>query len=229
MLQLKHNRLSIILVCFILGFMLAVQFHSTQISLKASPQYQRTEELSQRLLQTEKERDALKKQLLNGSANAKQNDLNASAAIEAGISAVEGPGVIVTVADSNKKAVAGENDNLYIVHDEDMLRIINELRAAGAEAISINGQRIVATTEIRCAGPTISVNNVRSAPPFEVRAIGDSETLENALKMRGGVIETLGVWGIKIDVDKKTNMTIPAYNRTDDFKYIQTAKDGDDK
>ena len=228
MLQLKHNRLSIILVCFILGFMLALQFHSTQISLKASPQYQRTEELSQRLLQTEKERDALKKQLMDGT-DAKSNSLSASAAIEAGTSAVEGPGVIVTVADSSKKAVAGENGNLYIVHDEDMLRIINELRAAGAEAISINGQRIVATTEIRCAGPTISVNNVRSAPPFEVRAIGDSETLENALKMRGGVIETLGVWGIKIDVDKKTSMIIPAYNRTDDFKYVQTAKDGDDK
>lgn len=228
MLQLKHNRLSIILVCFILGFMLALQFHSTQISLKASPQYQRTEELSQRLLQAEKERDALKKQIMDGT-DAKSNSLNASAAIEAGTSAVEGPGVIVTVADSSKKAVSGENGNLYIVHDEDMLRIINELRAAGAEAISINGQRIVATTEIRCAGPTISVNNVRSAPPFEVRAIGDSETLENALKMRGGVIETLGVWGIKIDVDKKTSMIIPAYNRTDDFKYVQTAKDGDDK
>lgn len=228
MLQLKHNRLSIILVCFILGFMLALQFHSTQISLKASPQYQRTEELSQRLLQAEKERDALKKQIMDGT-DAKSNSLNASVAIEAGTSAVEGPGVIVTVADSSKKAVSGENGNLYIVHDEDMLRIINELRAAGAEAISINGQRIVATTEIRCAGPTISVNNVRSAPPFEVRAIGDSETLENALKMRGGVIETLGVWGIKIDVDKKTSMIIPAYNRTDDFKYVQTAKDGDDK
>ena len=50
-----------------------------------------------------------------------------------------------------------ENPNLYIIHDDDLLRVINELRAAGAEGIAINGERIVAMSEIRCAGPTLSV------------------------------------------------------------------------
>ena len=228
MLSLKHTRLSIVLSCFILGFMIAVQFHSTQNSLKYLTQYQRTEELSQRLLQTERERDALKEQIKNGTA-VQTTNLTDSAIVEAGISAVEGPGIIVTVADSSKKTMGDDNVNLYVVHDEDMLRIINELRAAGAEAISINGQRVVATTEIRCAGPTVSVNNERSAPPFEIKAIGDPKALENSLKMRGGVIETLGVWGIKIDVSTKEQLTIPAYNHANDFKYAKSVEKGEEK
>lgn len=227
MLSTKHSRVSIILVCFILGFMLAVQFHSTQNTLKSSTQYQRAEELSQRLLQIRHERDALKKQY---AAQLKSPDkLSSAAVIEAGASAVEGPGLVLTIVDSDKKALADENVNLYVVHDEDMLRIINELRAAGAEAIAINGQRVVATTEIRCAGPTISVNNERSAPPFQIKAIGNTETMENALKMRGGVIETLGVWGIKINMKAEKNINIPAYNRVNNFKYAVPVEKGDNK
>ncbi|WP_196594412.1 DUF881 domain-containing protein [Pectinatus sottacetonis] len=228
MLSFKHCKISIILACFILGFMLAVQFHSTQNSLKYSTQYQRMSDLSQRLLETERERDALKEQIKDHAITAAPA-LSKAEIIESGASAVKGPGVVVTVVDSDKKALADENVNLYVVHDEDMLRIVNELRAAGAEAISINGQRMVATTEIRCAGPTISVNNERSAPPFEIKAIGDAETMENALKMRGGVIETLGVWGIKINVEKKGYITIPAYNRISSFKYAVAVKKGEDK
>ena len=67
---------------------------------------------------------------------------------------------------------------MYIIHDDDLLRVINELRAAGAEAIAINGERIVAMSEIRCAGPTLSVNNNRSAPPYEIKAIGNPNNLE---------------------------------------------------
>ena len=227
MLATKHSRVSIILVCFVLGFMLAVQFHSTQNTLKYSTQYQRVEELSQQLLQIRHERDVLKQQY---KAQLKSPDkLSSAALIEAGISAVEGPGVVLTIVDSDKKALANDNVNLYVVHDEDMLRIINELRAAGAEAIAINGQRVVATTEIRCAGPTISVNNERSAPPFQIKAIGNTETMENALKMRGGVIETLGVWGIKINVSTEKNINIPAYNRVNNFKYAVPVEKGSNK
>ncbi|MDQ0203484.1 DUF881 domain-containing protein [Pectinatus haikarae] len=228
MLSRKYNRISIILACFLLGFMLAIQFHSTQNSLKYSTQYQRTEELSQRLLATEKERDSLKKQNQKYTQD-KNGGLTDAQIIEAGASEVSGPGLVVTVEDSSKKTATDENANLYIIHDEDMLRIINELRAAGAEAISINGQRVVATTEIRCAGPTVSVNNERSAPPFVIKAIGDADTLENAMKMRGGVIDTLSVWGIKIDIAKKTQMLLPAYSKGVDFKYTELVEKGGEK
>lgn len=124
---------------------------------------------------------------------------------------VEGEGIIIRLDDSSKVAKDGENPNLYVVHDDDILRVINELKAAGAEAISINGQRLTAVSEIRCAGPTISVNNVRSSAPYEICAIGEKKSLENSIKMRGGVEETLKVWGIQLEVEVKDKIFIPAY------------------
>lgn len=124
---------------------------------------------------------------------------------------LEGEGIIVRIDDSLQKTKSGENENLYVVHDDDILRVINELKAAGAEAVSINGQRLTATSEIRCAGPTLSVNNVRSSAPYEISAIGEKKSLENAIKMRGGVEESLKVWGIRLDIEISDKIFIPAY------------------
>jgi len=124
---------------------------------------------------------------------------------------LEGTGIIVKMDDSNKAANDKENQNLYLIHDDDLLRVINELRAAGAEAISVNGQRLIDTSEIRCAGPTLSVNNVRSSAPFEIHAIGEKKTLEKAIKMRGGVEDTLKVWGIQLEVEISDFVYIPPY------------------
>ena len=137
---------------------------------------------------------------------------------------LEGEGVIVRMDDSAKPVKAGENPNLYIIHDDDLLRVINELRAAGAEAVSINGQRLTGTSEIRCAGPTLSVNNVRSAPPYKIHAIGDPESLEKSIKMRGGVEDTLKVWGIQIDVKKEEHVEVPAYKGAASFKYAKAVE-----
>ena len=138
--------------------------------------------------------------------------------LQAGLLPLEGQGVIVTMDDSTSKVRADENPNLYVIHDDDILRVINELRAAGAEAISINGQRLIATSEIRCAGPTLSVNNVRSAPPYEISAIGDKNSLEKSIRMRGGVEETLKVWGIRLKVESSDEIYIPAY--TGEFRQV---------
>ena len=124
---------------------------------------------------------------------------------------LEGTGIIIKMDDSSKEAKKGEDKNLYLIHDDDILRVINELRAAGAESISINGQRLVDISEIRCAGPTLSVNNVRSSAPFEIHAIGEKNALENAIKMRGRVADTLKVWGIQIDFETSDSVYIPPY------------------
>ena len=70
--------------------------------------------------------------------------------------------------------------------------------AAGAEAVSVNGQRIVATTEVTCAGNVIMINGVRQAPTFKILAIGDPATLEGGLKMRGGLIDNLTFWKLEV-------------------------------
>lgn len=227
MITLKHGHISVVFVCMVLGFMLATQFRIAMDQRSSLP-YQRQEELAARLLATEKERDALQEKLADLEATAAQAAENAverqaidDLRLRAGQIPLTGPGIIVTIDDSKTASKAGDNQNLYIIHDDDLLRVVNELRAAGAEALSINGQRLMAMSEIRCAGPTLSVNNVRSAPPYEIRAIGNVETLEKALLMRGGVADTLQVWGIQIDIKTAAQVTVPAYKGMGPMQYAR--------
>ena len=211
--QFRRGGWLIALVCVLIGFMVAVQFRTAQ-DAKGSLSQQRIEEISDRLLQTEHERDELSEELHKMQTAAASTDNQQDKDLlryRAALVPLEGEGVIVRMDDSTKPAKAGENPNLYVIHDDDLLRVVNELRAAGAEAIAINGQRLTGTSEIRCAGPTLSVNNVRSSAPCEIRAIGDKKSLENALRMRGGVAETLGVWGIQLDIKASNDVYIPPY------------------
>lgn len=230
MLPIKQGQVSIALVCVVLGIMLAVQFRSTQ-DIRSSLPYQRVEDLSQRLAQTEKERDSLRQEVteLRHSTNTEEAASKEANLVKmgAGVVPVEGPGITITIDDSKRPSKPGENPNLYLIHDDDLLKVINELWAAGTEAISINEQRLIASSEIRCAGPTLSVNNTRYSPPYEIKAIGDPQTLENALKMRGGVVETLQFWGIQITVKRHEALKIPAYKGAFRFEYAKPVKEGE--
>ncbi|HIE53085.1 MAG TPA: DUF881 domain-containing protein, partial [Armatimonadetes bacterium] len=73
----------------------------------------------------------------------------------AGLTPVEGPGVIVRLADSQRPVILEQDQNPLVVHDLDIVQVLNELKAAGAEAITVNGQRIVAMSAVRCSGPVM--------------------------------------------------------------------------
>lgn len=225
---LRQGQAAIAMVCVVLGVMLVVQFRTTQ-DIRSTVPFQRIEDLSQRLAQTEKERDVLLNQVnelrqtTTAEAVSKEIEL---VKMGAGVLPLQGPGITVTIDDSKRPSKPGENPNLYLIHDDDILKVINELWAAGAEAMSINEQRLIATSEIRCAGPTLSVNNTRYSPPYEIRVIGDPQTLENALKMRGGVIETLQFWGIQVTIKRHDTLKIPAYKGTFRFEYAKPLKEG---
>jgi uncharacterized protein YlxW (UPF0749 family) len=141
-----------------------------------------------------------------------------------GLSAVRGPGILVTMADSARPRNRQEDPNVFLIHDDDLLKVVNELRAAGAEAISINGQRLTALSEIRCVGPTISINAVRVAPPIVISAIGDAPTMESALKMRGGVVDQLSLWGIEVTITRQADILVPAYDRVLSWTHARPAE-----
>ncbi len=184
------------------------------------------------LKQAESERDALRSQVqkltvqINDLLSAKspaasvQEELK-QVRMAAGFTPLQGPGIVITLNDSTRAVQAGQDPNLFLIHDEDLLKLVNELKAAGAEAIAINDQRVVNSTEIRCAGPTISVNNTRIAPPYVVQAIGSPEILESSLNMRGGIMDTFQFWGIQIQIQKADSMTLPAYVESHPFEYAR--------
>jgi len=237
--RVKTGHIAIALVCVVLGIMLSMQFKI--IKSGGAVTIQRIEDLTAQIKALEKERNDLREEVKSLETKINQFELSASqtnTAIEimkkdlenakllAGLTDVEGPGIIVTLNDSKRSIKPGEDPNLFLIHDDDLLKVLNELRAAGAEAISLNEQRIVSTTEIRCVGPTINVNSIRFAPPYVFKAIGNPDNLEAALKLRGGVIDTLEYWGIEVSIKKADRIVIPKYTGSLKFEYAKPVIEG---
>lgn len=145
-----------------------------------------------------------------------------------GLTDVSGEGVTVSLKDNNSVSIDNlgitEDISYYLVHDLDIRAIVNELENAGAEAISINDQRVVFTTSITCEGNVISVNGEKISSPFTIKAIGNSLSLYSALVRPGGYVEMLNSTGIPTTVKKSDNIEINKYNGVINFKYGEISK-----
>lgn len=233
--KIKEYQWGVALVALALGLMLSVQYRYSK-EINETPPIARVQALSNEIKQKREDRNLLQhrvqelREKLDKKARGQSQNLSKEMdthRIIAGIQEVSGPGVEVTLSDSNVDLLPGQDPNLYVLHDEDVLRVLNELKAAGAEAIALNGVRLIATSEIRCIGPTILTNkNKRLPAPFSITAIGNGQTMENSLYMKGGVVEQLKIWGIQVQVRKKTNLEIPGYSGAITLEYAQPVNEG---
>lgn len=230
-------QLAIGVVCMVLGIMVAVQFRTVKQSIGPVTEY-RAREIASQLKKVREERDnllALKNEYekkisdyenaeaqVNSASRIMKDELE-RARIIAGLVDVEGPGLTILLDDLK----FFEHYNYNIIDYTDLLEFVNELNAAGAEAISINEQRVISTTEIRQAGLHININTVRFAPPFTIKVIGEPKTLEAALRMRGGIVERLESKGIAISITQQQSVTIIKYNGIIEKKYSKVVKEGD--
>lgn len=140
---------------------------------------------------------------------------------------VEGPGIIVKLNDSERDLQDWEDPNDLIIHEQDVLSIINDLKIAGAEVLSINGQRILNTSEIKCAGPTITVNGYTYGQPFIIKAIGDPATLDAAIKSPDSYSAFLrDVFGLVVESQVNPRIRISRFQREINLKYV-TPREGD--
>jgi uncharacterized protein YlxW (UPF0749 family) len=136
--------------------------------------------------------------------------------------AVQGPGVRVTLTDSTR-SWAGRADDL-LVHDFDLRDVIGILWLGGAEAISVNGERIVNSTSVYCVGSTILVNDTRLAPPYIIVAIGDPDRLEATLRNPGylrDLKERAERLGIGLSLTQSASVTTPAYKGSVVQRFVQ--------
>jgi uncharacterized protein YlxW (UPF0749 family) len=200
-------------ICFLCGALIAMQVRTikrvsesradnlqAQALVQKQANRNRIEALKakQQTAAAQRRLDALRVQLAStGNISRKQlqalNTQIKQLQLAAGLTVVSGPGIRIVMTDNPSAAGAGGNSPFLpgVVHDFDLLQVVNELRAAGAEAISINGARITAYTPIRCVGPTIRINWEAAAPPFVIEAIGDPSTLSSAVNMPGGILQNL--------------------------------------
>lgn len=126
---------------------------------------------------------------------------------------VIGKGIVITVTDGDGSSLNGNFASDYIVHDGDLYEIVNSLKNAGAEAISINDQRIVSKSSITCAGNVVLINGEKVGVPYEIKAIGLPSMLYGAVTMPNGYIDWMIDDGVKVDIKpiEKETIVIPKY------------------
>ena len=234
----RKVQIFIAIICFVLSFAITLQYKSvTKNTSLGISEAKRLQELETQLINANSDIINLKKENMklqsdidiyrleasskDSGAGALKSELE-KAHIIMGLTDVEGEGVEITLADSN--AAASQGDSTDIVHDRDLRDVVNELYGAGAEAISINSERIVANTAIRCVGNTIMINDKRCSSPFTVKAIGDKAALESALNLRGGVLDVLRLYNIEVNVTKSDKLKISKFTGHIDLTYAQNQK-----
>jgi len=230
-------------VCFMLGLILAAAWHTaTQISRdgrgvnragfvfsegvqvavdKASKDASEITTLTARVRELEDKRSK------GSSATSILNSELQQNRDFAGLTDVTGPGVQVTLIDSKRTDIQ-PSDSFFqnnLIHDGDVGLVINELKAAGAEAISVNGQRIIATSSVRCVGPVVLVNNVPAAPPYVISAIGDPDAMYGGLNTPNGVLDKLRLWDPAMaKCEKSKLLKLPAFVGGTQLRFARPVK-----
>jgi uncharacterized protein YlxW (UPF0749 family) len=237
-LHVRRGTVGLTLLAVILGVYLAAQWQSRPRPTNANPEYRR-EIAAQTIQRLEAEQIDLKKRIadLRATLASRQQDTAAGQAdlahlsadldeqkLVAGTVAVRGPGIRIVLDDSAAKTIPPKEDPaMYIVHEYQLRDVVNALWAAGADAISINGERMVAPTSIYCVGSTILVNDTRTSPPYEFMVVGDSAQLEaavtdpanlKALKSR------VKVYGLQFGVQRARELIVPAYTGGLDVRHV---------
>ena len=139
-----------------------------------------------------------------------------------GLTDVTGPGVIVTVSDSQLDTSKILDINRAIVHDGDLIEIVNILKNSGAEAISINDQRIINTTAITCDGTVVTINGDKIGAPFVIKAIGSPEWLKGSLsEIPNSYVGQMIEDGVNVEVKKSNNITIEKYDGVIENSYME--------
>ena len=235
----KARVIGIFIFCFILGVCLTVQTKNTdsehafvsakvlsdnEVSMAAEKEeIARIQELINETQQTlslyENERVSHSEIIEQVETN--YNDMK----LLAGFTQVQGPGITIFLDDGVRDLYEWENANDIIVHDLDIMIIINELIKSGAEAISINGERYIPTTEVSCSGHTVKINGRTHARPFYINAVGDPSMLHSAMTIPGGYGSLLLQYGLIFNVEKSDSVIVPAYKGSLTIDYMMTKEE----
>lgn len=232
----KYIAITLGLMCFILCFGIMLQLNTIKEAVSAVGQNMKESSLKDEVLkwkekydrtystlqdkqkEIEKERQvSLSSDETSVEKQEKLKELNAYL----GLTDVVGEGIIITVQDNNSSIIGSSKD---LVHDADLRAIVNEAKNTNAEAISINGQRIVPSTAINCVGALVQVNNESVGSPFVIKIIGNKNTLCNNMLRQGSYLKKMEEDGIDVTVIKSDEITIERYKGVLTDKYIKSVE-----
>ena len=186
---------------------------SNDIAELVAEQEQRNEELAAQANELRQQNEELA--AAQGAAPAAPDPEQAELGQIAGLGAVVGPAVRVTLTDAPTDfAPPGVSGDLLVVHEQDIQQVVNALWAAGAEAMTIQGQRVISTTAVKCVGNTVVLHGTPYAPPYVITAIGEQGTLEAGLAADDGVQiyrQYAQVYQLGYAQQRVDEVTMPAY------------------
>ncbi len=151
----------------------------------------------------------------NDGVSALLNEELTEAYMYAGLSDITGQGIVITLADNEERTI----DAI------DLVLLVNELRAAGAEAISINSERVIYKTEIvDISTKYILVNGVRIEGPYTIKAVGDKKYLESSISIKNGYIDEMKADNKSISCEVSDAILIPKYNHSVEFDHAKNVE-----
>ncbi len=150
---------------------------------------------------------------------------------------MHGPAITVVLSDAPKDEInsaveKGEvTADQLVVHQQDIQAVVNALWAGGAEAMTLQKQRVISTTGIKCVGNTVVLHGVPYAPPYEITAIGDLDALQDSLDSSDyidGYKTYVDAYNLGYEVSTDHDVTMPAYDGSSDLRYAEadTARHG---
>jgi uncharacterized protein YlxW (UPF0749 family) len=136
--------------------------------------------------------------------------------LAAGRQAVSGPGLSVVLDDAHSVPDDPNLDqNQLVVHQSDLQAVVNALWAGGADAVSVAGQRLIATSAVRCVGNTLLLNGRVYSPPYRIEAIGPADAMSDELSRSPGVTlyrQAAAYYGLRYSVESQPRLDLPAYD-----------------
>lgn len=207
----------------VFGLLISAQFRSIPdrvinpiapyTSLKETKEslYQEQSDLKANILELQKSIDSAEKSILEAKLSKVELANIKTKKAQAGLTKLNGPGIIIELDDSKKEQITEDS----IVHAADLRDIINLLWSSGAEAISINNQRVVANTAIDCIVNTILVNNTRLTTPFKIEAIGDQNNMYEKIispNNLAGLHDRQKENGLIFNTAKNNDITVPVFD-----------------
>ncbi|MBA2774205.1 MAG: DUF881 domain-containing protein [Nocardioidaceae bacterium] len=182
---------------------------------------QETESLQQRI-------DGLTAEVGGDKVEAVQEQVDALST-PAGLEAMQGPGIVVSLDDApdDQEVPEGVNPNVFVVHQQDIQAVLNAFWAGGAEAVSLQGQRIISTTGVKCVGNTVVLQGVPYAPPYRIVALGNVEDMYAALTNSPEVANyrsyTAPPYNLGFEIRQDVNLVVPAFTAPVQLTFAQPA------
>lgn len=218
----QGRRLSTLFVGMLAGVLLAATAitaqgndlrptRTTNVADLAAEAQARNEELKTRIADLRADNERLAQQQEPVQPTTVDPDLE----LAAGVTPVAGPAVSVTLSDAPADyQPPGVDGDLLVIHEQDVQTFVNALWAGGAEAMTIQGKRVVATTAVKCVGNTIVLEGVPYAPPYVIIAIGDQTAMETSLANDDGAQifqQYVTIHKLGYSQQRIAEITMPAY------------------